>query len=92
MVEAMVLAAQKLDRYETVNIGLGRGHSVNEILKILLELDGYTNAKIKYDRSKPTISRSGSSTRRRPSASSASAKVDLREGLRRTLEWYRKQR
>jgi len=28
---------------------------VNEILKILLELDGYTNAKIKYDHSKPTM-------------------------------------
>src|SRR5256885_3769154 len=55
MVEAMVLAAQKLDRYETVNIGLGRGHSVNEILKILLELDGYANAKIRYDPSKPTM-------------------------------------
>jgi len=93
MVEAMVLAAQKLDRYETVNVGLGRGHSVNEILKILLELDAYTNAKIKYDRSKPTmIPIRLIDTAKAERVLGFRAKVDLREGLRRTLDWYRKHR
>jgi GDP-L-fucose synthase len=93
MIEAMVLAAQKLERYETLNIGLGRGHSVNEILKVLLELDGYTNAKIKYDRSKPTmIPIRLIDTAKAERVLGFRARVDLREGLRRTLEWYRKHR
>ena len=93
MVEAMVLAAQKLDKYETVNIGLGRGHNVNEILKMLLELDGYANARITYDRSKPTmIPIRLIDTTKAESLLGFRAKVDLREGLRRTLEWYRSKR
>jgi GDP-L-fucose synthase len=91
MVEAMVRAAQRLDRYETVNVGLGCGHSVNEILQTLLELDGYQGARIVYDKSRPTmIPIRLIDTSKAERLLGFKAKVDLREGLRRTLEWYRK--
>ncbi len=93
MVEAMVLAAQRLQSYDAVNVGLGRGYSVNEILKMLLELDSYENARIVYDRSKPTmIPIRLIDTAKAERVLGFKAKVDLREGLRRTLDWYRKQR
>jgi GDP-L-fucose synthase len=93
MVEAMVLAAQKLESYETVNIGLGRGYSVNEILKLILELDGYTDARVKYDGSKPTmIPIRLIDTAKAERVLGFRAKVDQREGLRRTIEWYRSER
>ena len=93
MVEAMVLAAQRVDSYDTVNVGLGRGYNVNEILKMILELDGYKDARIKYDRSKPTmIPIRLIDTAKAERVLGFKAKVDLREGLKRTLDWYRAQR
>ncbi len=93
MVEAMVLAAQKVQSYDAINIGLGRGYSVNEILKELLELDGWKDAKIVYDKSKPTmIPIRLIDTSKAERVLGFKAKVGLREGLRRTLEWYRKSR
>jgi GDP-L-fucose synthase len=93
MVEAMVLALQKLSSYDAINIGLGRGYSVNEILKELLEIDGFKDAKIVYDKSKPTmIPIRLIDTSKAERVLGFKAKVGLREGLRRTLEWYRKTR
>ncbi len=90
MVEAMVLAAEKLDSYIALNIGLGRGHSVREILDLVLDLDGYRNARVVYNKDKPTmiplrlvdISKAERMIGYEP-------KVCLREGLRRTIDWYR---
>lgn len=93
MVEAMVLAATKLDRYATINIGLGKGHSVRELLGLITELDGYSDAKIKYDPSKPTmIPIRLIDTAKAESLLEFRARVDIREGLRRTIEWYRSSR
>ena len=93
MVEAMVLAMQQLDRYDAVNIGLGRGYSVSEILSMLLDLDGYRNARIVYDKSKPTmIPIRLIDTSKAERVLGFKAKIGLREGLRRTLEWYRNNR
>ena len=93
MVEAMVLAGTKLDRYATINIGLGKGHSVRELLGLITELDGYSDAKIKYDPSKPTmIPIRLIDTTKAESLLGFRARVDIREGLRRTIEWYRSSR
>lgn len=93
MVEAMVLAGTRLDRYATINIGLGKGHSVRELLGLITELDGYSDAKIKYDPSKPTmIPIRLIDTTKAESLLGFRARVDIREGLRRTIEWYRSSR
>ena len=93
MVEAMVLAAQRIEHYDTVNIGLGRGYSVNQILKLILELDDYKDARVTYNRSKPTmIPIRLIDTAKAERVLGFRAKVDLPEGLRRTIEWYRSKR
>ena len=93
MVEAMFLAATRLDGYAAINIGLGKGHSVRELLGLITELDGYPDAKIKYDPSKPTmIPIRLIDTRKAESLLGFRAQVDIREGLRRTIEWYRASR
>src|SRR5258708_1674697 len=55
MVEAMVLAAEKLDSYIALNIGLGRGHRDHVIIDLALVLDGYRNARVVYNKDKPTM-------------------------------------
>jgi len=90
MVEAMILAAEKLESYAAINIGLGKGHSVREILDLVLELDGYRAAKITYNKDRPTmiplrlvdISKAERMIGFKP-------RIGLREGLQRTIEWYR---
>lgn len=93
MVEAMILAAAKLNQYSVINIGLGKGHSVRELLSLITELDGYANANIAYDVSKPTmIPVRLVDTAKAESLLGFRASVDIREGLSRTIEWYRASR
>lgn len=90
MVEAMVLAVEKLESYAALNIGLGKGYSVREILDMVLELDGFRDAKVTYNKDRPTmiplrlvdISKAEKMIGYRP-------RVSLRDGLARTLAWYR---
>ncbi len=93
MVDAMILAAQKLSSYAAINIGLGKGHSVKEILGWILEIDGYRDAQVRFDPTKPTmIPIRLIDTQKAQSLLGFRAKVDLREGLKRTIDWYRSSR
>lgn len=90
MVEAMVLAAERLDAYAAINIGLGRGYSVREILDLVLELDGFRDARVVYNRDRPTmIPLRLVDTTRAQALLGFRARVGLEEGLRRTIDWYR---
>jgi GDP-L-fucose synthase len=93
VVDAMLLAMQKVEIYTTINIGQGRPVSIKEILALLLELDGFPEAKIVFDASKPTmIPVRKVDLTRAVNLLGYQAKVDLRAGLGRTLEWYRQNR
>jgi GDP-L-fucose synthase len=93
MVEATLRAVERLDRYAAINIGLGRTYSVKEILAAILELDGYDDAEIAFDASKPTmIPIRRIDTTRAESLLDFRARTDLRSGLRRTIDWYRASR
>ena len=66
---------------------------MRELLGLITELDGYSDAKIKYDPSKPTmIPIRLIDTAKAESLLEFRARVDIREGLRRTIEWYRSSR
>jgi GDP-L-fucose synthase len=90
MIDAMIAAIEKIDAFTALNIGSGRGVSVKEILNTLLELDGYAGARVVFDPSKPTMIpvRLVDLSRAR-AVLGFTPRIDLREGLRRTLEWYR---
>jgi GDP-L-fucose synthase len=93
MVEAMVRAAAKLTQYAALNVGLGKGYSVKEILRCILEEDGYAEAKIRFDPSKPTmIPLRLVDTSKAEAVLGFRAKTDLREGVARTIAWYRRSR
>jgi GDP-L-fucose synthase len=93
MVEAIVTAVQTLDSHVALNIGLGKTYSVKEILSMLLELDGFENARITYNTSKPTmIPIRCVDTSKAEAVMGFKAQTDLREGLAKTLEWYRQSR
>ena len=90
LVNIMINAIETLDHYTAMNIGYGQGFSVKQILEKLLKIDGYCNAEIIYDSSKPSmipvrlvdINKSISSLKFGPL-------TDINEGLERTMKWYR---
>lgn len=88
--DAMMLAAEKIDTYNPINIGLGKGYTIKEALQMMLEVDGYTDAKIQYDSSKPSmIPIRLIDTAKAEKVLGFKARTGLREGIRRTIEWYR---
>ena len=92
-VDAVMLSMEKMDTYDPVNIGLGKGYSLKEILKTILEVDGYANAAITYDPSKPsTIPVRLVDSSKSESALGFKPATSLREGLKKTVQWYRKSR
>ena len=91
LIEGMLLAMKNPDDYNVYNIASEKIHSVKDLLKILLELDKYDNASVIFDPSKPTTIpvRVIDCTKAKEELG-FSVKVGLEEGLRRTVDWYRK--
>lgn len=54
-IHGMLLAFEKSSDFLALNIGAGKGHSVKEILDIILQADGYTDAAVRFDPTKPTV-------------------------------------
>jgi len=88
----IVDAAERYDAAEPVNIGAGFEISIRELAQLIAELVGY-RGDIVFDPAKPDGQprRSLDVTRARD-AFGFSASTDFREGLRRTIAWYRAQR
>ncbi len=87
--EAIVLAAERYDGPEPINIGSGEEISIRDLVDLIRELTGY-EGDVEWDTSKPD-----GQPRRRIDTTRArewlgwEARTPLREGLRRTIEWYR---
>jgi len=87
--EAIVLAAERYDGAEPVNIGAGFEISIKELVEVIVELTGF-RGQIVWDTSKPNGQpRRCLDTSRAWEWFGFRAKTDFREGLQRTIEWYR---
>jgi GDP-L-fucose synthase len=90
-IDAVILAAEKIDTFNPLNIGLGEGHSIKKALQIMLEIDGFRDAKVVYNSSKPSmipirlIDISKAKT-----VLGFTPKTSLKAGIKKTLDWYRK--
>ena len=89
-IDAMMLATEKIESYDPINIGLGRGYSIKEALQMALEVDGYTGAKIEFNSSKPSmIPIRLIDTTKAETILGFRAETGLREGIKKTIDWYR---
>jgi GDP-L-fucose synthase len=86
-----VMAAFRLDQaHLTVNIASGRGHTVKEILATAIKVDGFADAEVRFDPTKPgTTPILLVDTRRARELLGFEATVSLEEGIARTLAWLR---
>ncbi len=87
--EAILLATENYDKPDPVNIGAGFEISIKDLVDLIVELTGF-RGKLTWDAQKPD-----GQPRRMLDVSKAErefrfrAKVSLKEGLKRTLDWYR---
>jgi GDP-L-fucose synthase len=90
VIDAMMLAVEKVNGYETFNIGSGKGYTVREILETIQEVDRYTDARIVFNVSKPSMIpiRLVDVTKAK-TVLGFTAKTSLRQGLEKAIEWFR---
>jgi len=89
--EGIVLATERYDKPEPVNIGSGMEISIKDLTETIVRLMGF-KGEIRWDPTKPN-----GQPRRRLDVSRAEkefgfkAKTDFEEGLRKTITWYQAQ-
>jgi GDP-L-fucose synthase len=91
-VEGLVLAAEQYDAPEPVNLGTGDEISIRDLADLVREFAGYTGA-VRWDTTRPNGQpRRKLDTSRAEALFGFRARVSLREGIERTVAWYRAQR
>ena len=86
--EAIVLAAEKYEGGEPVNIGAGREISIKELVEQIAAITGF-QGHIIWDTSKPNGQpRRCLDTSRAREFFGFTAKTDFRDGLKKTIDWY----
>ncbi|MDO8621193.1 MAG: NAD-dependent epimerase/dehydratase family protein [Candidatus Levybacteria bacterium] len=88
--EGIVLAAEKLEGSEPVNIGSGSGTSIKELVKLIVRLTGFKD-EVYFDTTKPQ----GQKIRvvdinRARKLMGFKPKYSLEKGLLETISWYKK--
>jgi len=87
--EALLAAAESYNKPEPLNLGSGREMTIRELAQVIAQETGF-DGEIVWDTSKPD-----GQPRRCLDTSQAKrefgfeAQTDFREGLRRTIDWYR---
>ncbi len=89
-VRGIRLAAERYDAPEPVNLGTGEEISISTLAGLIAEATGYAGL-ITWDTSRPNGQpRRKLDTRRAEERFGFRAEIGLREGVRRTVEWYRR--
>ena len=90
--EGILLAAERYDKDDPVNLGAGFEISIKDLVRLIVEHVGFTG-KVVWDTSKPDGQpRRCLDTSRAEREFGFTAQVDFREGLKETIDWYRERR
>jgi GDP-L-fucose synthase len=87
--EGILLASEKYNGPEPVNLGSGYEISIKDLVEMIARLTGFTG-KLVWDKSKPNGQpRRGLDVSRAEKLFGFHAGTPFKDGLRRTIEWYR---
>jgi len=88
--EAILLATEKYNKSDPVNIGAGFEISIKDLAELIAKLTGF-EGKIVWDKTKPDGQpRRYLDTTRAYKGFGFKAKIPFEEGLKRTIAWYKK--
>ena len=87
--EGILLAAEKYNKSDPVNLGAGFEISIKALVELIVELTGF-NGDIVWDTSKPNGQpRRCLDVTRAKKEFGFEAKMKFRDGLKKTIEWYK---
>ncbi|MDG7011220.1 MAG: NAD-dependent epimerase/dehydratase family protein [Nitrososphaerota archaeon] len=88
-----ILAAEKITDGTAVNLGWDKRYTIKDVAERILRISGHRPSKVIYDRSKPEgpFSRALDISRAKELLGWV-PKVDLEEGLTRTIDWHKASR
>jgi GDP-L-fucose synthase len=90
LVDGMVDAMEKLDEFTIVNIAAGQSYTIKETLQAILEADGYTDADVQYDLTKPVMIKSRLiDITKAKDLLNFNPKYDLKSGVKKAIKHYR---
>lgn len=91
-VEAILLAAERVDDVAPLNIGVGRETSLRQVTELVAQLVGY-RGQIRWDKTRPDgTARRLVDTARARRLLGWEASTPLRTGLKKTISWWRSER
>ena len=86
--EAIVLAAERYDGADPVNLGVGQEITIRTLVETIVRLTGFTG-EIRWDATKPDGQpRRALDTSRARERFGFTATTGFEDGLRRTIDWY----
>jgi GDP-L-fucose synthase len=90
--EAIILASEKYEKPEPVNIGAGFEITIKDLARLIAKFTGF-NGEIVWDTTKPDGQpRRSLDTTRAEDEFGFKARINFEEGLKRTVDWYKKHR
>ncbi len=88
LIEGDLLAMEKIDNFEPINIASGQSYTIKDVLRAILEADNYQDAEIVFDVSKPTmIPKRLIDNYKAKELLGFEAKTPLAEGIKKTVDW-----
>lgn len=92
-IKGILLAMEKINDFDIINIGTGIPVTVKDVLKTILEADNYLNAEIAFNPSKPTmIPFRLLDVSKAEKELGFTAKTNLAKGIKKTVEWLKSSR
>ncbi|TSC88521.1 MAG: hypothetical protein G01um10147_17 [Microgenomates group bacterium Gr01-1014_7] len=90
LVEGLILAMEKINQFDQINIGGGVPITIRQVLKAILKADNFRSPKIVFNSSKPTmipIRLININKARR--ILGFTPKTSLKMGIKKTVDWYK---
>ena len=90
LVEGLLLAMEKIDGFDILNIASGREYCLRDLLDLIIGIDGFDNAEVVFDSTKPTmIPKRLIDPSKAKRALGFVAKTPIEGGLKKTIAWYK---
>jgi GDP-L-fucose synthase len=89
-IEGLLLSMTKIKGFGELNIASGKQYVLRDLLDIIIRLDGYQNARIEYDATKPTmIPKRLIDPSKAESLLGFKASTSIEDGLKETIRWFK---
>jgi len=89
-IRGIMLAMENVNKFDIFNIASGRAFSIKETLEMILKIDKYENSNVVFDTTKPImISKRLINIAKSIKLLGFDPKISLREGVEKTINWYR---